>query len=157
MSADVSADPGAWGRGIDERREAWLAQWPTAMPALRQMADAWLAMFPPPANAGYSTSGNEFLYLAEAVYMDAWKRWVEAQPKPASPPRKRTSFRSDAGHVGAAMRWEVFRRDGYACVRCGSLSDLTADHIVPRSRGGPATLDNLQTLCRSCNSTKGIR
>jgi 5-methylcytosine-specific restriction endonuclease McrA len=40
------------------------------------------------------------------------------------------------------------------CVRCGSIVDLTADHIVPRSRGGTDHLTNIQVLCRSCNSRK---
>jgi 5-methylcytosine-specific restriction endonuclease McrA len=47
------------------------------------------------------------------------------------------------------------------CIQCGHYGDqtnpLTADHIIPRSITGPDgdTLDNLTTLCRTCNSTKG--
>ena len=55
------------------------------------------------------------------------------------------------------VRWKIFKRDGYACVRCGSDSDLTIDHITPRSRGGSDEESNLQTMCRSCNSAKGAR
>lgn len=53
------------------------------------------------------------------------------------------------------LRWEVFERDDFTCKSCGSRRALTADHIMPRSKGGLAKLDNLQTLCRSCNSKKG--
>lgn len=59
--------------------------------------------------------------------------------------------------ISPALRWEVFKRDGYTCKRCGGDRDLAADHIIPESKGGPTTLDNLQTLCRSCNSRKGNR
>lgn len=55
------------------------------------------------------------------------------------------------------MRWEVFERDGFACKQCGSKRWLRADHVIPESAGGPTTLENLQTLCRSCNSRKGIK
>jgi hypothetical protein len=55
------------------------------------------------------------------------------------------------------LRTEVFERDGYACKHCGVRKHLRADHILPESKGGPTTLDNLQTLCRSCNSRKGGR
>lgn len=55
------------------------------------------------------------------------------------------------------LRWEVFKRDGYTCGECGSREDLTCDHIEAESKGGPTTLENLRTLCRSCNSKKGAR
>ncbi|NUR00416.1 MAG: HNH endonuclease [Streptomyces sp.] len=43
------------------------------------------------------------------------------------------------------------------CVKCGSVFDLTADHIIPRSRGGTDHMSNIQVLCRSCNSRKHNR
>lgn len=54
-----------------------------------------------------------------------------------------------------ALRLQVFERDAYRCRQCGDWHDLTLDHIIPQSHGGPTTLENLQTLCRSCNSKKG--
>ena len=48
----------------------------------------------------------------------------------------------------------VFARDNYKCVRCGSGEKLTVDHVVPMVRGGTNDIDNLQTLCKSCNSKK---
>lgn len=51
----------------------------------------------------------------------------------------------------------VFDRDGHACRRCAATNDLTLDHISPWSTGGPDTPDNLQVLCRPCNSSKGDR
>ena len=59
--------------------------------------------------------------------------------------------------VPTALRWAVFKRDGYRCRSCSAHDDLTADHINPEINGGKAVLENLQTLCRSCNSKKGCR
>lgn len=59
--------------------------------------------------------------------------------------------------VSQALRKQVFERDAYRCVKCGSWKDLCADHIYPESKGGPTTLENMQTLCRPCNASKGAR
>jgi hypothetical protein len=55
------------------------------------------------------------------------------------------------------FRWSVFERDQFTCQKCGSHRNLTVDHIVPESKGGELTMDNAQTLCKSCNSRKGAR
>lgn len=53
-------------------------------------------------------------------------------------------------------RKEVFLRDSYTCQYCGrQCHDLTIDHVVPRSRGGPHTWDNLVSACKPCNHRKG--
>lgn len=53
-------------------------------------------------------------------------------------------------------RKEVFSRDGYTCQYCGKLTkELTLDHVVPKSRGGKHSWDNLVSACKSCNHRKG--
>lgn len=56
-----------------------------------------------------------------------------------------------------AIRTAVHERDGWKCLHCGSKEGLSLDHIYPHSKGGSDDLDNLQTLCRPCNSRKGSR
>ena len=51
----------------------------------------------------------------------------------------------------------VKERDGFSCVVCHSTNDLCVDHKIPESKGGENSMDNLQTLCRSCNSSKGTK
>ncbi|SHF89950.1 5-methylcytosine-specific restriction endonuclease McrA [Geodermatophilus nigrescens] len=53
-------------------------------------------------------------------------------------------------------RRAVFTRDGQTCVYCGS-SATSIDHVVPRSRGGTHTWDNVVAACRKCNHTKADR
>lgn len=60
-------------------------------------------------------------------------------------------------YIPKRLRLAVFARDGHECLHCGATEDLSCDHVVPESRGGATTLDNLQVLCRPCNSRKGAR
>jgi 5-methylcytosine-specific restriction endonuclease McrA len=59
--------------------------------------------------------------------------------------------------VPPVNRREVLRRDHYNCQYCGSSKHLTLDHVLPRSRGGQHTWDNVVTACERCNSKKGDR
>jgi len=55
------------------------------------------------------------------------------------------------------IRRQVKERDHGVCLACGcGVSKLQVDHIIPRYVGGTNVLDNLQTLCRTCNMAKGI-
>lgn len=60
-------------------------------------------------------------------------------------------------HISAKLKIQVHEKYGYRCVSCGSHKDLTCDHIKPEILGGETTIDNLQTMCKSCNSSKGIK
>lgn len=54
-------------------------------------------------------------------------------------------------------RREVLRRDKYACQYCGNTKKLTLDHVMPRSKGGKHSWDNVVIACEPCNSRKGDR
>ncbi|KAL8515723.1 hypothetical protein ACS0TY_014416 [Phlomoides rotata] len=52
-------------------------------------------------------------------------------------------------------RKNIFHRDNYTCQYCSSNENLTIDHILPISRGGNWTWENLVAACAKCNSRKG--
>lgn len=57
-------------------------------------------------------------------------------------------------------RKNLFARDGHRCQYCGSnrpTSQLSLDHVVPRSQDGPTTWENVVCCCLVCNSRKGGR
>lgn len=61
-------------------------------------------------------------------------------------------------YIPKNLRKSVIERDGYYCVYCDDdLKDqeIHLDHIIPESRGGTTTRDNLQVTCRKCNLSKG--
>ncbi|WP_260296355.1 HNH endonuclease [Pseudomonas sp. Tn43] len=81
--------------------------------------------------------------------------YISAYQSAVLPPRRRTKKKP----IPSSLRVQVFARDGHACLRCGCsvLMRLRADHVIPESKGGVASMDNLQTLCMSCNSWKGVQ
>ncbi len=60
----------------------------------------------------------------------------------------------------ALSRKNILMRDRYTCQYClktGSSADLTLDHVIPRSRAGETTWENLVACCQNCNNRKGNR
>ena len=62
-------------------------------------------------------------------------------------PQKRVAF----------TRFNLFLRDQFSCQYCGSKDNLTFDHVVPRSRGGITSWENVVAACSRCNLKKGAR
>lgn len=54
-------------------------------------------------------------------------------------------------------RKNILKRDRNRCGYCGGHEDLTIDHILPKSRGGEDSWENLVTACNRCNNKKGNR
>lgn len=79
---------------------------------------------------------------------DGWRHeWCE---------REMARLRAPAKH--GHLREQILARDGHACVYCGATdTDFDIDHVLPRSRGGLNTPENLVTACRTCNRSKGAR
>jgi 5-methylcytosine-specific restriction endonuclease McrA len=57
----------------------------------------------------------------------------------------------------AFTRFNLFLRDAFTCQYCDATDDLTFDHVIPRSRGGRTTWENIVTACARCNLIKGGR
>ncbi len=58
-------------------------------------------------------------------------------------------------HKRKITRRAVFARDNWTCQYCGSRGQLTVDHVIPRSKGGDSSWDNIVASCAPCNRRKG--
>lgn len=63
-------------------------------------------------------------------------------------------FEKGTRHIPQDVKTAVWQRDGGICVQCGANDYLEYDHIIPHSKGGANTVDNIQLLCRRCNLAK---
>lgn len=115
-----------------------------AAPAARDCMAAYGALVP-----GAQVCGQCAERIANAYNMRHGGKWLTWPNEPAPARRKAV--------IPAALRTEVFERDLYRCRQCATHLYLTVDHIVAEANGGPTVIENLQTLCRPCNSRKGAR
>ncbi|HEY8866258.1 MAG TPA: HNH endonuclease [Solirubrobacteraceae bacterium] len=58
-------------------------------------------------------------------------------------------------HRRKITRRAVFARDSWTCQYCGTRGNLTVDHVIPRSKGGPSSWENIVASCAPCNRRKG--
>jgi hypothetical protein len=85
--------------------------------------------------------------IVNAFSMEHSGAWATYPNQPIESPSKKA-------RVTQGLRMAVFERDEFRCKHCGTQKSLSIDHVHPESKGGPTTFENLQTLCRSCNSKK---
>ena len=91
---------------------------------------------------------------------DAGRIWPKCAPeKSREKTRLRRARKRDAkGSFTDAQFQALCVHYEHMCLCCGEkLGKLAADHIQPLSIGGPNSIDNIQPLCRSCNSKKGAK
>ena len=84
---------------------------------------------------------NCFLYIHTSI---SWGAEVKT----------RIVFEYQKETIKHSLKWAVWKRDGFECKKCFATENLSVDHIHPESLGGDLSMDNLQTLCRLCNSRK---
>lgn len=99
-----------------------------------------------------------FLEKADLLHDDPQKKLRTVRRSYAYPSviRLRKYIRIPYKRIVLSRR-NIMRRDNHTCQYCGIKSDLTLDHILPRSRGGRDSWENLATACNRCNVKKGNR
>ena len=89
-------------------------------------------------------------------YKETMRAWRKAHPEAnILKHAKRRARKMKTGGEFTRKEWlSLCKKYDYRCLRCNKRKPLTADHVVPVSKGGTSNIDNIQPLCRECNSIK---
>ena len=102
----------------------------------------------------------EYRRTHKAQRAERWRAWKKANPEKIGALRsRRRAAELGAGGSVTAAQWRAIQ-GAYAgrCAYCGEKpASLTQDHVIPLSRGGSHTPENIVPACVSCNSRKGAR
>ncbi|MFM8704922.1 MAG: HNH endonuclease [Planctomycetia bacterium] len=112
--------------------------------------------------AAHSLESWRELSALRSAYRGPNEDWVRAVGYDLQAPRVIRLITCDRGpRQGLRFnRRNVFARDGNQCQYCGKqfpTSELSLDHVVPRSRGGTTSWENIVCACVACNVRKGGR
>jgi len=107
----------------------------------------------------YKLVNTELIFNTFEIWQlagDGWRKWfIEYHnSRPVHYEYGYSPMRRGWQCIRKIMTKKVFERDKHTCRYCGATNRLEIDHIIPLSRGGSNELDNLQILCRYCNSRK---
>jgi len=106
------------------------------------------------------TDAFKLVYLEKAEVIDEYENRTVSSPHrkftvPSIIRVNRKVF--DKNRQLKFSRHNVFLRDSYTCQYCGGVfnsDQLTLDHVLPLSKGGPKTWENIVTSCSKCNCKK---
>ena len=112
--------------------------------------------------AAYSIDSWQELSALEALEPSPDQDWIKAVGYDLQAPRviRLPRCESRPRHSMRFNRRNVFARDANRCQYCGQrfpTGELSLDHVIPKSRGGPTTWENIVCACVRCNVRKGGR
>ncbi len=105
----------------------------------------------------------KIIYYSYELFKSQYNACVEwllsTKPRESNSEFHRSTFTSNSvrpSEPSDGIKEQVKKRDGFRCVCCGTKHQLEIDHINPKYHGGDHSLNNLQTLCRTCNGIKKL-
>jgi 5-methylcytosine-specific restriction endonuclease McrA len=111
------------------------------------------------SSIGHEDRGRIWYWANPEKSRERSRQWAKDNPEQhLAHCHARRARQLKAGGSYTAQEWrELCRQHDNRCVMCGEQKKLTADHIVPIVKGGSSNIDNIQPLCKSCNSKKATR
>lgn len=144
-----------WAAQNKEKIRQYQKQWnEDNADAMRQKKREWRS-----ANREKVNFLKKARYANNPEVKEQVSKWFAAHPevKKAAKHNRRAKERTAAGKFTGQEFIDLCAMYGNKCLCCGSSDKLTADHVVPLSKGGTNFIENIQPLCLPCNKHKGTR
>ena len=131
---------------------------PTSDKVRKQCGDIWRGKHPLTEFKKGNPAPTKGRKFPERMGINApnWKGGMKAKWQRGNRKRRNEKYLAEGSHT--LGEWELLKKQyGYKCSSCGKLEPkikLTEDHIIPLSKGGSDFIENIQPLCKSCNSKK---
>ena len=148
---------GVWCSKCRAKKDAARARWQAAHPRperTREEENA-IAIASKKRRMEYAPARRK----AQETYR-RWRQSPKGKHSVCSAITRRRASKCHAQSIGthSLREWlECIDRHGSKCAHCGGDKRLSKDHIIPISKGGSDRIENIQPLCRSCNSRKGAK
>jgi len=134
-----------------ERSRQDVAKWREANPERAREID----------RASYARTAEKRREEKRRYYQEVVKernRTPEGRLKEAMRKARRRALAAGLPATLTVDEWEaILGRFNHSCAYCGTTGEMEQDHVIPLSKGGPYTADNIVPACKSCNSSKGNR
>ena len=140
--------------------------WGCSHAGFGQRGSAWLVLIISPPSLYFTTFiKSHYLYLelgkktGNGFYSVPDPEMTEAIIETIVRMSKRQIVKTEeySRQISQEVKNVVWQRDQARCVQCGATNYLEYDHIIPYSKGGASSVNNVQLLCRRCNLAKSDR
>lgn len=170
-SSTITRRFGSWNKALSLAGINISNKFHTDQDLFDNLAKAWLKLGKQPSRRDLSLINSPISYKAYERRFGKWSEAIKAfveyynhldnefglMPNDS---RNENILRTAPRDVSLRLRFQVMRRDNFKCCICGASPakdptiELHIDHVIPWSKGGETSLDNLQTLCSVCNLGK---
>lgn len=170
-SSTITRRFGSWNKALSLAGINISNKFHTDQDLFDNLAKAWLKLGKQPSRRDLSLINSPISYKAYERRFGKWSEAIKAFVKyynhldnefglMPNDSRNENILRTAPRDVSLRLRFQVMRRDNFKCCICGASPakdptiELHIDHVIPWSKGGETSLDNLQTLCSACNLGK---
>ena len=162
---------GTWNKGLQLAGIVISNKFYTDQELFDNLAAVWLQLGKQPSRRDLTHANSLISYKAYERRFGKWSEAVKAfveyyNSSDGEYDLTNDGFANDSAvksaprDVSLRLRFQVMRRDNFKCCICGASPakdpsiELHIDHVIPWSKGGETSFDNLQTLCSVCNQGK---